>query len=54
MSFTVQPCTKYLGAEIGGVDLSRTINTEIFATIDQTYAKHGVIFFRNQEISPDQ
>ncbi|MBT4702077.1 MAG: TauD/TfdA family dioxygenase [Rhodospirillaceae bacterium] len=54
MSFTVQPCAKHLGAEISGVDLARTINAETFAKIDQTYAKHGVIFFRNQDFSPDQ
>jgi taurine dioxygenase len=54
MSFTVQPCAKHLGAEISGVDLSRAIDTETFAKIDQTYAKYGVIFFRNQDFSPDQ
>lgn len=42
------------GAEIGGVDLSRPLSDEEFALLRAAYAEHGVIFFRNQDISEEQ
>jgi taurine dioxygenase len=42
------------GAEIRGVDLAQPLNEATFAAIDQAYARHGVIFFRNQTITPPQ
>ncbi len=53
-SYTVQVCAEPLGAEIRGLDLSQGVDAETFAKIDQAYAEHGVIFFRNQNLSPDQ
>jgi taurine dioxygenase len=42
-----------LGAEIKGVDLS-TLDDTTFAEINQAFLNHQVIFFRNQEITPEQ
>lgn len=43
-----------LGAEISGVDLSRTLSAETVAEIRQALLDHLVIFFRDQEITPEQ
>ncbi|MEZ5952737.1 MAG: TauD/TfdA family dioxygenase [Hyphomonas sp.] len=39
-----------VGAEITGVDLKH-LSADEFATIRQAYADHGVIFFRDQDLS---
>ncbi|MEZ5998218.1 MAG: TauD/TfdA family dioxygenase [Hyphomonas sp.] len=41
-----------VGAEITGVDL-KTLSAEDFAAIRQAYADHGVIFFRDQDLTED-
>lgn len=43
-----------LGAEVTGVDLSKPLSDEVFGEIYQAFVDHQVIFFRDQEISPDQ
>lgn len=42
-----------LGAEILGVDLT-SLSDEQFDDIRQTYFDHGVIFFRDQNLTPEQ
>jgi taurine dioxygenase len=42
------------GAEISGADLARPLSNEDFAAIRAAYAEHGVIFFRDQEISEEE
>ena len=54
MSMTVTPTAAALGAEIGGVDLSRPLDDATFAAIERAYDEHGVIFFRGQSITPAQ
>ena len=49
----VEPISGGLGAEIDGVDLS-TLDDTAFAEINQAFLNHQVIFFRNQEITPEQ
>jgi taurine dioxygenase len=49
----VTPLAGALGAEIGGVDLSREIDDETFIEIHQAHLDHLVVFFRGQDISPD-
>ena len=44
-SFEVHLCAEPLGAEICGIDLTRAVETETFAKINQTFAQRGVIFF---------
>ena len=41
-----------LGAEIGGVDISRALESEVVAEIRQAFLDHLVIFFRNQKLTP--
>ena len=43
-----------LGAEIGGVDLSRELSDGAIAAIRQALNEHQVIFFRDQQLTPDQ
>ena len=50
----VRPIAGALGAEIGGVDLSRELNAGTIAAIRQALLDHLVIFFRDQDISSDQ
>ena len=54
MSVEVIPTGAALGAEIRGVDLSRPLDEASFAAIERAYNEHGVIFFRNQQITPQQ
>jgi taurine dioxygenase len=43
-----------LGAEITGVDLSRPLSEDIIAEIRRAFVDHQVIFFRDQDLSPEQ
>lgn len=43
-----------LGAEIQGVDLSRHLDNETFDDIHQAFLDHQVIFFRDQNLTPEQ
>ncbi|PPR62790.1 MAG: (R)-phenoxypropionate/alpha-ketoglutarate-dioxygenase [Alphaproteobacteria bacterium MarineAlpha4_Bin2] len=49
----VRPASGAFGAEITGVDLSKSLDDEIFSEIEQAFFDHGVIFFRNQAIKPE-
>ena len=48
------PLSREVGAEISGVDIAGGISDTQFAEIRQAYSNYGVIFFRDQEITPDQ
>jgi taurine dioxygenase len=50
----VRPVAGALGAEISGVDLSENLSDETIAEIRQALLDHLVIFFRDQDITPDQ
>jgi taurine dioxygenase len=50
----VVPTGKALGAEIRGVDLSGKLAAKTIAEIRNALRKHLVIFFRDQELSPEQ
>jgi len=54
MSIEVITTGAALGAEIRGVDLSRPLGDNVFALIERAYDEHGVIFFRNQRLTPPQ
>ena len=54
MSMKVVPTAAVLGAEIAGVDLSRPLDDATFAAIERAYDEYGVIFFREQSITPAQ
>ena len=48
----IRPVAGALGAEIGGVDLSRPLSDGEFGTIRRALLDHQVIFFRDQNLSP--
>jgi len=50
----VRPVTPHLGAEILGIDLSRSLDDDQFQAIRQAFSDYGVIFFRDQRISEAQ
>jgi taurine dioxygenase len=54
MSIELLPTGAALGAEIRGVDLARPLDDATFAAIERAYDAHGVIFFRDQRITPEQ
>ena len=53
-SIEVQPVSGALGAEIYGVDIAQGLSGEEFAEIQQAYYEFGVIFFRDQVLTPHQ
>ncbi|MDH3287205.1 MAG: TauD/TfdA family dioxygenase [Betaproteobacteria bacterium] len=50
----VLPISGALGAEIGGVDLSRPLADAVLSEIRQAFLNHLVIFFRGQKLTPQQ
>lgn len=50
----IHPIAGALGAEISGVDLAADLAEETIAEIRQALLDHLVVFFRDQEITPDQ
>jgi taurine dioxygenase len=51
---SVQRITTNTGAVISGVDLRLPLTADIAATLRQALLDHGVIFFRNQDLSHEQ
>ena len=54
MSLNVQTLHRSLGAEIQGVDLSRTLEPKVKSEIEMAWKKFGVLVFRNQNISDEE
>ncbi|MEM7294515.1 MAG: TauD/TfdA family dioxygenase [Pseudomonadota bacterium] len=52
--FEVIPTKAAAGAEIRGVDLSQPMDDETFARIEHSFDRFGVVFFRDQQITPGQ
>ncbi len=48
----VRPLSPALGAEILGIDLNEDLSDAAFASIREALGTHGVIFFRDQDLSP--
>ena len=51
---TVAPVAGALGAEIGGVDLAKRLSDNALAEIRRAFVENLVIFFRGQDITPEQ
>jgi len=49
----VQPISGVLGAESHGVDLPKGLSHEQFAELRHAYYGYGVIFFRDQNLTPE-
>jgi len=54
MTLSLRPTGAALGAEILGVDLSKPLNEETFRAIEAAWHEHEVIFFRGQDLAPEQ
>jgi taurine dioxygenase len=54
MTITIKPVTSTIGAEVSGIDLSRTLDDDAVAAIRQALLDHLVLFFRDQHISDDE
>ncbi len=52
--FEVRPISGSIGAEILGVDLSAAPGASTIGAIREVWLKHGVIFFRDQELPPEK
>jgi taurine dioxygenase len=50
----VRPLAPTIGAEIEGVDLTATLDAEVFGEIERAFVAYKVIFLRNQRISVEQ
>ena len=53
-TIAVAPVAGALGAEITGIDLARELTDESVREIRQAWLDHLVVFFRDQELDPDQ
>ena len=49
----VSPMTPSIGAILSGVDLSKPLSDTVFGEIETALLHHKVIFFRDQELTPD-
>ena len=54
MAFEIVPTEFAAGAEIRGVNLAEPLVDNLLATLDRALGEYGVIFFRNQDLSPEQ
>ena len=52
--FSIQPIAGALGAEIHDLDLSKPLTSKVFDDLHQSLIKYKVLFFRDQELSPEQ
>ena len=52
MTIEVHPLHEALGAEVRGVDLSRDIAPEDFKAIHRAHLDHGILLFRDQDLTP--
>lgn len=50
---TVKPISGAMGAEIEGVDLSQELDAATFAEIKKAFNDYCVVFFRDQELTPE-
>ncbi len=51
---TVSRAGPLVGAIVGGIDLSRPLAADEFSMLRQALADHGVIFFRDQNLTEAQ
>jgi alpha-ketoglutarate-dependent 2,4-dichlorophenoxyacetate dioxygenase len=54
MAITVSPVTPGFVAEIGDVDLSRTLQPADLAAVKEAFATHAVLIFPDQQLTQDQ
>ena len=50
----IRPLSSEIGAEIHGIDLNKAFSKEKFLEVKSAFVQYGVIFFRDQYLSPDK
>ncbi|MCS5636643.1 MAG: TauD/TfdA family dioxygenase [Myxococcota bacterium] len=50
----VEPLGEAVGAEVSGVELSGALEGDELAELRAAFAEHGVLFFRDQPLTPEQ
>lgn len=50
MSPSITPLSRYLGAQVDGVDLREPMSDEVFRVVLQAWHRYGVLRFRDQKI----
>jgi taurine dioxygenase len=53
-TITVEPIAGAVGAEISGADLSRDLTDAVIGDIRAALLEHQVVFFRDQQLTPEQ
>jgi len=53
IAFDVVPQTRYIGAEIRGIDLRETLDTATIRRIHQAWLDHSVVLFRGQKLEQE-
>src|SRR4051794_39936256 len=53
-SFDVTPGKNGIGAEVSGIDIAGELSNDEIAAIEQALVRHKVLFFRGQEMTPQQ
>ena len=53
-TITIEPIAGALGAIVRGPDLSQPLDQQCFAEIHDAFLKNLVIFFEDQDLTPDQ
>ena len=54
MAVSIHPFDSALGAEVHGIDLSRSMDGDSFAIVRDAYEEYSVLLFRDQELTPEQ
>jgi taurine dioxygenase len=54
MKMQIEPVTGVVGATISGVDLGAPLDAETRSAIEAALFEYGVLFFREQDITPEQ
>ncbi len=53
-AFSLHPVGPSLGAEVAGLDLASPLAEPDMAALKAAFAEHGVLFFRDQVLTPEQ
>ena len=53
VNLEIIPSGAALAAEVRGLDLSEPMDDPTFAVIEHAYDEYGVLFFRDQRITPE-
>ena len=54
MKFNLTPLSRTLGAEITGLDLSRSGDSETRQALNSAWIEHAVLVIRGQKLSPPE